>query len=214
MTDEPRTVDVLVIGGGQAGLAAGYHLRRAKADFVILDAQDRPGGAWREFFDVDKSRSIPPLRRPQAALLLGQLAMPDHGFDTVVGEPQRAFYGNQFGLTFPLFEHYGVPLGGRPPYGYCLVDLGPHPNPSRPRTANGSTTLSSLPRTPESIWIHTRQYHVENQALPPDSAPLCPERTRSTASKKWDHWHSEPSAMTPPPRTRELESGPPACPCL
>ncbi|MFI0479708.1 hypothetical protein [Actinomadura sp. 9N215] len=26
------------------------------------------------------------------------------------GEPQRAFYGNQFGNTFPLFEHYGVPL--------------------------------------------------------------------------------------------------------
>ncbi|MEV4160801.1 ArsO family NAD(P)H-dependent flavin-containing monooxygenase [Nonomuraea dietziae] len=46
MTDGPREVDVLVIGGGQAGLAAGYYLRRAKADFVILDAQDRPGGAW------------------------------------------------------------------------------------------------------------------------------------------------------------------------
>ena len=28
----------------------------------------------------------------------------------VIGEPHRAFYGNQFGLTFPLFEHYGVPL--------------------------------------------------------------------------------------------------------
>ncbi|MBT2233482.1 ArsO family NAD(P)H-dependent flavin-containing monooxygenase [Nonomuraea sp. NEAU-A123] len=47
MTEHPRAVDVLVIGGGQAGLAAGYYLRRAQADFVILDAQDRPGGAWR-----------------------------------------------------------------------------------------------------------------------------------------------------------------------
>jgi DNA invertase Pin-like site-specific DNA recombinase len=28
----------------------------------------------------------------------------------VVGEPQRAFYGNQFGNTFPIFAHYGVPL--------------------------------------------------------------------------------------------------------
>jgi hypothetical protein len=28
----------------------------------------------------------------------------------VIGEPQRAFYGNQFGLTFPLFVHYGVQL--------------------------------------------------------------------------------------------------------
>ncbi|MGP3955674.1 NAD(P)-binding protein [Nonomuraea sp. 3N208] len=47
MTDQPRAVDVLVIGGGQAGLAAGYYLRRAKGDFVTLDAQDRSGGAWR-----------------------------------------------------------------------------------------------------------------------------------------------------------------------
>ncbi|MGP4099843.1 ArsO family NAD(P)H-dependent flavin-containing monooxygenase [Nonomuraea sp. KM90] len=47
MTEGPRAVDVLVIGGGQAGLAAGYHLRRARADFAILDAQDEPGGAWR-----------------------------------------------------------------------------------------------------------------------------------------------------------------------
>ncbi|GGL46935.1 FAD-dependent oxidoreductase [Planomonospora parontospora] len=46
LTGAPRPVDV-VIGGGQAGLAAGYHLRRAGTDFVILDAQDAPGGAWR-----------------------------------------------------------------------------------------------------------------------------------------------------------------------
>lgn len=29
---------VVVIGGGQAGLAAGYHLRRLGLDFVILEA--------------------------------------------------------------------------------------------------------------------------------------------------------------------------------
>lgn len=44
-------VEVAVIGGGQAGLAAGYFLRRAQADFVILDAQSRPGGAWRHGWD-------------------------------------------------------------------------------------------------------------------------------------------------------------------
>jgi site-specific DNA recombinase len=64
-----------------------------------------------EFFDVDKSRSIPPQRRPQAAALLAALADTNRGFDAVVvGEPQRAFYGNQFGNTFPIFAHYGVPL--------------------------------------------------------------------------------------------------------
>ncbi|MER6502109.1 ArsO family NAD(P)H-dependent flavin-containing monooxygenase [Streptomyces sp. NPDC001455] len=44
-------VDVVVIGGGQAGLAAGYHLRRNKLDFVILDAQSTPGGAWQHTWD-------------------------------------------------------------------------------------------------------------------------------------------------------------------
>lgn len=28
----------------------------------------------------------------------------------VIGEPARAFYGNQFGLTFPVLVHYGVGL--------------------------------------------------------------------------------------------------------
>lgn len=64
-----------------------------------------------EFFDVGSSRSLPWKRRPQAARLLAALRDPNRGFDAVViGEPQRAFYGNQFGFTFPLFEHYNVTL--------------------------------------------------------------------------------------------------------
>ncbi|MBM4634107.1 NAD(P)-binding domain-containing protein [Rhodococcus hoagii] len=46
---EQRSVtdmDVVVIGGGQAGLAAGYYLRRAGHRFVILDDQPIAGGAW------------------------------------------------------------------------------------------------------------------------------------------------------------------------
>ena len=39
--------DIVIIGGGQMGLALGYYLRRAGVDFLILDAEDGPGGAWR-----------------------------------------------------------------------------------------------------------------------------------------------------------------------
>jgi putative flavoprotein involved in K+ transport len=47
MKSEASVSQVVVIGGGQAGLAAGYYLRRAGLDFVILDASAEPGGAWR-----------------------------------------------------------------------------------------------------------------------------------------------------------------------
>ncbi|WP_327335700.1 ArsO family NAD(P)H-dependent flavin-containing monooxygenase [Streptomyces sp. NBC_01324] len=43
--------DVVVVGGGQAGLAAGYHLRRQGLDFVILDAGAAPGGSWQHMWD-------------------------------------------------------------------------------------------------------------------------------------------------------------------
>ncbi|WP_213456551.1 recombinase family protein [Rhizomonospora bruguierae] len=64
-----------------------------------------------EFFDIGLSRSLPWKRRPHAARLLDALADPNRGFDAVViGEPQRAFYGNQYSLTMPVFSHYGVGL--------------------------------------------------------------------------------------------------------
>ncbi|WP_344623707.1 FAD-dependent oxidoreductase [Kitasatospora arboriphila] len=48
--DVPREVDVAVIGAGQAGLSAAYHLRRRGFEpyrgFVVLDADTAPGGAW------------------------------------------------------------------------------------------------------------------------------------------------------------------------
>src|SRR5687768_17334787 len=43
--------DTIVIGGGQAGLATGYHLARRDVDFVILDGASRTGDAWRQRWD-------------------------------------------------------------------------------------------------------------------------------------------------------------------
>lgn len=39
--------EIIVIGGGQAGLAMGYWLKRQHRKFVILDRESGPGGAWR-----------------------------------------------------------------------------------------------------------------------------------------------------------------------
>jgi putative flavoprotein involved in K+ transport len=43
--------DTIVIGGGQAGLSTGYHLKRQGRDFVILDANERIGDSWRSCWD-------------------------------------------------------------------------------------------------------------------------------------------------------------------
>jgi putative flavoprotein involved in K+ transport len=46
-----NSVQTIVIGGGQAGLAVGYHLARRSLPFVILDASKRIGDAWRNRWD-------------------------------------------------------------------------------------------------------------------------------------------------------------------
>jgi len=49
-----RTVDPLdsiVIGAGQAGLSASFHLRRLGIGHVVLDANERAGGAWQHRWD-------------------------------------------------------------------------------------------------------------------------------------------------------------------
>lgn len=41
-----NSFDVVIIGGGQSGLAVGYYLRRTNLSFVILDKAEQAGGAW------------------------------------------------------------------------------------------------------------------------------------------------------------------------
>ncbi|RJL31889.1 recombinase family protein [Bailinhaonella thermotolerans] len=184
-----------------------WQLRRAKA---LVEPQG--GRIVAEYFDIDESRSIPPQRRPEASRLLASLGDAGRGFDAVVvGEPQRAFYGNQFGLTIPLFEHYKVPLwvpevggpidpaneahelimsmfggiskgernrikmrvrtamsaqaqiegrflGGRPPYGYRLADLGPHPNPAKAADGKRLHGLVIDPEPAEVVRRIFREY--------------------------------------------------------
>ncbi len=43
-------VPVLVVGGGQAGLATSYHLSRAGTEHLVLDAERRTGDQWRRLW--------------------------------------------------------------------------------------------------------------------------------------------------------------------
>jgi putative flavoprotein involved in K+ transport len=47
-TEQVEQFETVIIGGGQAGLSAGYHLTKRGRPCVILDANDRIGDSWRK----------------------------------------------------------------------------------------------------------------------------------------------------------------------
>ena len=49
---DPERYETVIVGGGQAGLATGYHLARRGRSFVILDAGTRVGDPWRGRWDT------------------------------------------------------------------------------------------------------------------------------------------------------------------
>lgn len=89
----PTSVDTVVIGGGQAGLAAGYHLTRTARSFVILDAHQRIGDCWRQRYDSLRLFSL-----PQYASLPGW-SIPTRGFAT---RDQFADYLEAYARRFEL----------------------------------------------------------------------------------------------------------------
>ena len=43
--------ETVIVGGGQAGLSVGYHLKKQRRSLVILDASERIGDSWRNRWD-------------------------------------------------------------------------------------------------------------------------------------------------------------------
>lgn len=99
-----RHADVVVIGGGQAGLAAGFYLRRHGIDFAILDAQTGPGGAWQHMWE-----SLRLFSPAQFSSLPGwQMPMTD-------GYPDTAHvidYLTRYEQRYELPIHRGVTVSG------------------------------------------------------------------------------------------------------
>lgn len=92
-------INTVVIGAGQAGLSTGYHLKRLGVPFVILDACQRVGDAWRERWD--SLRLFTPAR--YAGLDGMPFPAPPHSFPTK--DEMGAFlerYADHFHLPIEL----------------------------------------------------------------------------------------------------------------
>ncbi|MFE5493936.1 ArsO family NAD(P)H-dependent flavin-containing monooxygenase [Streptomyces virginiae] len=97
-----RRTDVVVIGGGQSGLAAGYHLRRLGVEHVILDAEAAPGGAWQHTWDSLRLFSPAPYSSLPGRLMPSQPDEPYPDAAHVVG------YLTDYEKRYELPVHHGT----------------------------------------------------------------------------------------------------------
>ncbi|HEY0806379.1 MAG TPA: FAD-dependent oxidoreductase, partial [Pseudonocardiaceae bacterium] len=95
-----RSADVVVIGAGQAGLSSAYFLRRAGLDFVVLDGESAPGGAWRHRWPTLRMATVhgifdlpgmhfepPPPSAPAADAVPAYFAAYEREFDLPIRRP-------------------------------------------------------------------------------------------------------------------------------
>src|SRR5215203_6386467 len=97
----PPTGEVVVIGGGQAGLSVGYELAQRDLPFVILDGNERIGDSWRKRWD--SLRLFTPAR--YNALSGMPFPGPAHTFST---KDEVADYLEAYAAQFELPVRTGV----------------------------------------------------------------------------------------------------------
>ena len=113
MTQEKTSsVDVVVVGAGQAGLAAGYFLRATGASFVLYEHHTRIGDSWRQRYDSLVLFSP----RAYSAFPGVPLAGDPEGYPT---KDEMAAYLEHYAQTVDLPVHTAEGI-------VCLEQLGSH----------------------------------------------------------------------------------------
>src|SRR5207249_521533 len=140
---EVERFDVIVIGGGQAGLSVGHHLARLGVPFVILETHERIGDSWRERWD--SLRLFTPARFDGLDGM--PFPAPPHSFPT---KDEMADYLESYGARFQLpvrtgtrvekltreGERYVVIAGGRRlESNHVVVAMSSYQEPRVPRFA-------------------------------------------------------------------------------
>ncbi|MGV9392608.1 ArsO family NAD(P)H-dependent flavin-containing monooxygenase [Streptomyces olivaceus] len=159
-------VDVVVVGGGQAGLAAGYHLRRQGIDCTVLDAEPAPGGAWQHMWE-----SLRLFSPADHSSLPGRL-MPAQPGETYPDAGHVVDYLTDYEKRYDLPVQHGTRVdavhrdGGR-----LLVEA--DSGLWRARTvisATGTWSRPFVPAAPGSGDFTGRQLHTVNYRRPGDFA--------------------------------------------
>jgi putative flavoprotein involved in K+ transport len=162
-------IDTVVIGGGQAGLAVGYHLARRGIDFVILDKNEQVGDNWRNAWDS--------LRLFTPARYNGLPGMPfplaPHAF---ARRDEMAAYLHAYAERFRLPVRNGVSVHGLRPAvdgrsGYTVTAKGHRFEARNVVVATGPQHLPLVPDFAREIrqgimQLHSSEYRNPSQLQP------------------------------------------------
>jgi putative flavoprotein involved in K+ transport len=163
-------VNTVVVGGGQAGLSVGYHLKRHGVDFVILDDRARIGDVWRRRWD--SLRVFTPARHSSLDGL--PFPAPPFSFPT---KDEMADYLETYARTFSLPVRSGVRVErlSRAADGGFLVVAGDH----RLHAQNVVVAMAHYQRpripvfarklAPRIVQLHSLQYRNPSQLAPGDA---------------------------------------------
>jgi len=153
--------DTIVIGGGQAGLAVGYHLARRDADFLILESAARIGESWRRRWDS--------LRTFTSAAVMGLPGMPFPAAPEHLPEKDEiADYLERYAQRFDLPLQLGVPVsslrreGGR----YLMETADVRYEARHVVVATGPFTAPSIPSLAQQLSPGIRQLHSSEYRNP------------------------------------------------
>ncbi|MFJ4878500.1 ArsO family NAD(P)H-dependent flavin-containing monooxygenase [Streptomyces sp. NPDC088745] len=159
-----QRTDVVVVGGGQAGLAAGYHLRRQGLNFVILDADAAPGGSWQHMWT-----SLHLFSPAEHSSLPGRL-MPAQPGETYPDAGHVVDYLTDYEKRYDLPVQHGTRVDAvRRDGSRLLVEADSGTWQARAViSATGTWTRPFLPAVPGRGAFTGRQLHTVNHRRPED----------------------------------------------
>lgn len=163
---KPETIDTLIIGGGQAGLAMSYHLSQRGHPHLVLE-RGRVGERW-----ISERWLGMHFQTPNAMVTLPGYKLPAEDPDGFGTAAEIAAYLGDYAARFEVPVRTGVSVTAlrRNDAGFTaetsegpvqarnvVVATGPYQTPIIPKI---------LPETPGVVQIHANSYHAP-ESLPP-----------------------------------------------